>query len=101
MNLKLSKRGTGICLLTPKYGNVLNQTRITEKGSPGWELHCCGNPINRYLEGNIKTRITLEQQGSGLGSKATEGHTLMTHFRQLLDKVQSCISWWADACPVI
>lgn len=33
MNLKSSERGTDICLLTPKSGNVVIQTRIIERAT--------------------------------------------------------------------
>lgn len=39
MNLKLSVRGTGICLLTPKPGNVPIRTRMIERAVLD------GNPI--------------------------------------------------------
>lgn len=33
MSLKPSERGTSICLLTPKSGNVVIQTRIIERSA--------------------------------------------------------------------
>lgn len=35
MNLKPRERGTGICVLTPKSGNVIIQTRIIGRAGLG------------------------------------------------------------------